>query len=278
MLRALKSIQSQSSAVDEVIIVDDASTDTTESIAQRFPEYRYIKLAVNGGAAQARNVGIREAQHDLIAFLDSDDEWHLNKIELQKEQFNRYPGVDLVVTGVNVVKQGLHPALHPIPEMPEHGWTFDQLQTHPFSTPTWLARKSVLLDSGLFDESLPNREDLDLIARISSKYKILGIDMPLLTKHSQNDSIDADSKKLIASMEILMSRYPEMWAKSPITAAKNYRLLANLHFSNGNMKMGRIFLNKALHISDKKMIISFIWLLSFFGKGPYNFIRKYVRK
>lgn len=72
--RALASIDRQSVAPAEVIVVDDASTDATAAIAEQAGA-RVISLPVNGGSGPARNIGVQAARTDWIAFLDSDDEW-----------------------------------------------------------------------------------------------------------------------------------------------------------------------------------------------------------
>ncbi|GAA0866135.1 glycosyltransferase family 2 protein [Paraclostridium tenue] len=71
----------------EMIFIDDCSNDSSESIIKEYlnkdNRFKYIKLKKNSGVANARNIGIREAKGRFIAFLDSDDIWHKNKLETQ---------------------------------------------------------------------------------------------------------------------------------------------------------------------------------------------------
>lgn len=71
----------------EMILIDDCSTDNSESIIKEYTNkdnrFRYIKLKENSGVANARNIGIGEAKGRFIAFLDSDDVWYKNKLETQ---------------------------------------------------------------------------------------------------------------------------------------------------------------------------------------------------
>lgn len=82
--RALNSALSQIRDGDEIIVVDDGSNDNSEQVVKALSEnIRYIKQE-NAGAGVARNKGIKEATKDLIAFLDSDDEWMENKLQIQR--------------------------------------------------------------------------------------------------------------------------------------------------------------------------------------------------
>ncbi len=75
--RALRSVLAQTYPADEIILIDDGSTDGTSAfIAAHFPAVRLLTLPVNGGQAAARNHGIRHARSAHLAFLDSDDIWH----------------------------------------------------------------------------------------------------------------------------------------------------------------------------------------------------------
>lgn len=71
----------------ELIVVDDASTDSTAAIAQAFADQdkriRLIRLSANGGVANARNVAMENAKGRFLAFLDSDDLWLSEKLERQ---------------------------------------------------------------------------------------------------------------------------------------------------------------------------------------------------
>ncbi|PFG30674.1 glycosyltransferase family 2 protein [Paramicrobacterium agarici] len=87
LARALDSVVAQSWPVHEVIVVDDASSKSERLVAQEIiagrEGTRLILLEVNGGPANARNIGWNEAKAEWVAFLDSDDAWHPRKIELQ---------------------------------------------------------------------------------------------------------------------------------------------------------------------------------------------------
>jgi glycosyltransferase involved in cell wall biosynthesis len=81
----IRSVQSQTYENWEIIIVDDCSTDNTESIVKSINDkrIRYYKNSKNSGAAVSRNFALREAKGRWIAFLDSDDLWAPTKLEHQ---------------------------------------------------------------------------------------------------------------------------------------------------------------------------------------------------
>lgn len=86
--RALRSVEHQTTKPHEVLVVDDASSDNTVSIIEQYAHtsslnIRVIKQSVNGGPSVARNAAWNVATSEFIAFLDADDQWHPQKLELQ---------------------------------------------------------------------------------------------------------------------------------------------------------------------------------------------------
>ncbi len=80
---ALATIRAQRYEPLEILVVDDGSTDNTPDVVSGFgSEVRYLRKP-NGGPASARNLGLREARGEWIAFLDADDQWPEGKLELQ---------------------------------------------------------------------------------------------------------------------------------------------------------------------------------------------------
>ncbi len=86
--RALRSVEHQTTKPHEVLVVDDASSDNSISVIEQFAStsslnIRVIKQSVNGGPSVARNTAWNTATSEFIAFLDADDQWHPQKLELQ---------------------------------------------------------------------------------------------------------------------------------------------------------------------------------------------------
>lgn len=93
LVRAIASAQPQMQQGDEILVMDDGSTDDTEAVVKSLTgNIRYFRLP-NGGPSNARNIGMQEAQGDLIAFLDDDDEWMPHKLALQRALMQQEPEV-----------------------------------------------------------------------------------------------------------------------------------------------------------------------------------------
>ena len=91
---ALQSVMDQSRPVDEIVVVDDGSTDATADVCRGFASVRYERQA-NNGAGVARNRGVELTSGEYVAFLDADDLWSSRKVELQVAAL-RDPSVDAV--------------------------------------------------------------------------------------------------------------------------------------------------------------------------------------
>ncbi|NIA30000.1 MAG: glycosyltransferase [Actinobacteria bacterium] len=107
ILRAIKSVEAQSFQDWELLIVDDGSTDGLEELLlpqiHEKPKWRYMKHARKRLAA-SRNIGIHAAMGQFITFIDSDDEYRPNHLELRIRYFADHPDVDIIHGGVELVE------------------------------------------------------------------------------------------------------------------------------------------------------------------------------
>jgi glycosyltransferase involved in cell wall biosynthesis len=172
----------------EVIVVDDGSSDDTyEAIAAYRPSVRYVRKQENQGVSAARNSGIRHASGPWIAFLDSDDYWLEDKLSVQMEYINRYPGTLACQTEELWIRDGMRVNPRRKHRKPS-GNIFDQsLKLCLISPSSVMLKRSLVDEIGLFDETLPAAEDYDMWLRISCRYPVHLIDRELVVKEGGHE-------------------------------------------------------------------------------------------
>ncbi len=185
--RALQSVYAQTSAVDEVILVDDGSSDGSAARAEtQFPGLVVIQQSQRGVSA-ARNRGILAARHDWIALLDSDDSWQPEKIETIRKAAARHADFVLYHSDEIWIRNGVR--VNPMHKHRKHGgWIFKQcLPLCAISPSTTVIRRETLLELGMFDEDLPACEDYDLWLRLCHRFPVYFVEQPLVTRYGGHD-------------------------------------------------------------------------------------------
>ncbi len=185
--RALGSVLAQTHPADEVVVIDDGSTDNTVKLIQdSYPNVKLIQQQ-NRGVSAARNSGIRACSSEWIALLDSDDEWLPDKLNKQLALVSQRPEYKIVHSDEIWIRNGVR-----VNQMKKHtkkgGWIFqDCLPLCAISPSAAMIRRALFDEVGLFDETLPACEDYDLWLRITSQYPVLYCDEPLINKYGGHD-------------------------------------------------------------------------------------------
>lgn len=180
--RALDSVLSQTSAADEIIVVDDGSIDhTAEKIQQQYPQVKLIQQP-NKGVSAARNSGINAAQHEWIALLDSDDEWLPDKLAIMRQAHELHPQETLYHSDEIWIRKGVR--VNPMTKHNKYGGEIFEycLPLCVISPSAVVIHRNVFDQIGRFDETLPACEDYDLWLRLCHRYAVFYIDQPLLKK------------------------------------------------------------------------------------------------
>lgn len=161
LAESLDSVLGQTRPPFEVVVVDDASSDGTPEILQRYgADIRVIHLAENAGPGGARNRALEEIQGDLVAFQDADDLWEPEKLELQVARFQARPELEMCVAHIKnfwMPEVAHEEALY-------QGRRFAEA-VPGFTLPTLLARRPLFDRVGDFDPSLRTGSDTDWFMR-----------------------------------------------------------------------------------------------------------------
>ena len=178
--RAVDSVLSQTIQPEEIIVVDDCSSDSTKEILAGYGDsITSIFMPENSGVSRTRNRGIEQARTEWVAFLDSDDCWEDKKIENQIGYLRKYPFYQIMQTDEKWIRNGkrVNPCKHH--KKPE-GWIWELSLERCLVSPSGVLMKRTLFEQyGMFDEEMTVCEDYDLWLKISRHHPV-GLD-PVLT-------------------------------------------------------------------------------------------------
>lgn len=189
---ALISLFDQSYKNFEIIAVDNGSTDSTLKILNQFRDRINILSEGRRGVTYARNKGIKASKGRYIAFIDQDDIWMANKLEIQKKVLDNNESVGMAISLANtidergdVLRSGGNVQIRN-----EKKTIMQELMIrNVFGPPACMSIKKECFDKvGLYDTSLNGVEDKDLWIRILSEYDVCYTEKPLVLYrvHGQN--------------------------------------------------------------------------------------------
>lgn len=206
----LASVFAQTRRPDRVIVVDDGSPEgaVIERAVRRYGDEVTLIRQENRGAGAARNRGILASNTDLIAFLDADDEWAPAFLQEQIDLMRAYR-LGVVYANGEIVGDTPLRGMRFMDTAPSQGTvTVDALlsQRCTVLTSSVVARRTELLDVGLFDEDLRRGQDFDLWVRLAAAGAVFAYTTAPLVKrrvHAQNLSGDRISE-LERALDVLL--------------------------------------------------------------------------
>ncbi|MCX3067002.1 glycosyltransferase family 2 protein [Cetobacterium somerae] len=271
--KAIMSILNQTYQKFELIIVDDNSQDNTEAIVKTILDCRikYIKLDKNSGANKARNIGVKNSKYNIVAFHDSDDEWHIDKLEKQLEYFQNGK-FDIVSCKYNKYINNKFICILPNEDVDLSKNLLTKILYENFiSTQTILGKKECF-ENEKFDESFPRFQDWDLILRLVKKYRVGFLNISLVDVYLQEDSITKNSETGVIALKKIYKKYSEL-----ILEDKKLNSYFNRHIyisSILNKKPEKQFIKDAFQLEKNLKNIVF-YLISLFNlENCYFFYKK----
>jgi glycosyltransferase involved in cell wall biosynthesis len=267
--RAIRSILGQTYQDFEILVVDDGSKDDTESVvaslSQEEPRIRYFCHDTNRGAQAARNTGAKAAQGEWIAFLDSDDYFTPNSLEVRM-LVARSQGVKVVNSKCLVLEKDESMTAYGTP--PLNGYIYHDLLTNcgPLFSGLLIA-KEALEKIGYLDEQIISYQDWDTVIRLSKYYHFGFVAEPTFIYDCRGD--DTISKNKVREAEgykqVFKKHFFEILMQlDPRTVAHHYRSIADRYQSADDQNYARYY-----------QILSLLWW-PFRFKSFYRRVRQIV--
>jgi len=265
--RAIKSVLSQSYEDLELIVVDDASTDDTQTVVQQVGDrrVRYFRLADRQGATAARNAGISAARGEFIGFQDSDDEWLSGKLEKQMAVFrDGGQSVDIVYCGFQrimgrsvIVVPGPHVAVK------EGDLSRTIFYENIVSTQTLIIRSRCLENVGPFLDNLPRFQDWELVMRLAQEYEFHFVNECLVRVFDTPGNITSDDLAGARALQMILDRHRATINSDRRAHARILRLLGLYKSLSGSQACDHFL--KSLELEPDNLKTWGLAVLSLFG-------------
>lgn len=263
--RSVESVLNQTFQDFELIIVDNASTDQTQSFIQSLTDQRIstVRHGTNKGGSAARNTGIKLARGNFIAFLDDDDEWLPEKLSKQVQAFeNASKEVGLVYAGSEFfddTKQRLVGTNHP--SCRGHVYQRLLLSTVIGSVTSVMVRKECLDKAGMFDEELTSCQDWEMWLRIARHFEFDYVPDILARIHVHGEQISTNYQALIPGRTRMVQKHYDEFKAYPEILVVHLKRLGKLHCINGTYKEAWPWFQQAINVRPLEVIKIIAWCL-----------------
>ena len=279
LCESIESVLSQTYKNWELIFWDNKSVDKSAEIFKSYKDkrFKYYYAPQHTLLYEARNQAIEKSSGEFIAFLDTDDFWAKDKLELQIPFFKDLE-VGVVYGNLFIVNEKLNNKKIFFKKKKPKGFILDDLlKDYCTSLVTLVIRKSFLKDyQSVFDRSFHIIGDFDLMIRMSSKYKFECVDKPIASwrSHWKNESL-LKKKTQIKELKIWykkMQNYPIIFNNKNFSHINN--IINNLEtvslILDSDRKKARLQIKKMPYSLKKIKFLIALFL-------PKNFVKRFIR-
>lgn len=217
ILPAVESVLNQTYTDLELIIVDDGSGDNTKEVIESINDsrIRYV-YQENAGACAARNNGINQAKGEYIAFHDSDDIWHKDKLEKQMDALLKNDADIVCCKLIKIYSDGKTEFK---PNKLRQGFMKPVTNLFGIGTQTIVAKRKVF-DEFSFDTEFPCFQECELLYRAAKKFSLYCLDEGLVDYFVGNDSISSNHTKKYYACKLFLQKHPELIKEYPLMAKR----------------------------------------------------------
>lgn len=259
----IKSVLNQTYPNWEYLIVDDASTDETAEVVQNIDDERikYIPCPVNGGNAQARNVGVNAAKGEFIAFIDSDDDYHTDYLEKALNLLTSSPeNIGFLYSGTRTVNlEGKSSEFIWIPNTENHSSQF-LYQLKVGIGRGFLFRRECFSHLR-FDENLRTAVDTDFLIRLRQEFNFTILKEIVVNINTQPGSVRTNYSEKKKSYNIIIQKHSDIINNDSFLVYKWYYKLFWLALYDNDKKLAGKAFSKIWYKSFKPSILFLIFSL-----------------
>jgi glycosyltransferase involved in cell wall biosynthesis len=201
LAEAIASVRAQSRSVEEIIVVDDGSTDGSAALAASLGVI-LIRSPANGGESAARNLGIAASRGDLIAFLDADDWWEPRHLEIVAGLLDEFPAADVAFSRERFEGGPEHGFVYPpdvVPPRRVQRLLMRLFEGNPIPHSSAVVRREALARVGGYDTAVRYTADYDLWLRLALSTEFVASDAVSVTYRVHGGQMSRARAEMIAS-------------------------------------------------------------------------------